>query len=117
MGGIGIVIVTYNSAGDIGPCLDAALATGAEVVVVDNASSDETLSQVRARNAAVIANPDNRGFASAVNQGTRAIGAEYVLLLNPDATLQSGLEALRDACASPGVGAAGGKLLDIHGEV
>jgi N-acetylglucosaminyl-diphospho-decaprenol L-rhamnosyltransferase len=117
MGGIGIVIVTYNSAGDIGPCLDAAVATGAEVVVVDNASSDETLSRVNARNAVVIANRDNRGFAAAVNQGVRAIAAEYVLLLNPDAVLQSGLEALRDACAAPGAGAAGGKLLDIRGQI
>ncbi len=117
MGGIGIVIVTYNSGGDIGPCLDAALATGAQVVVVDNGSSDETLSQVRMRNTDLITNPDNRGFAAAVNQGTRAISAEYVLLLNPDATLQSGIESLRDACATPGVGAAGGKLLDIQGKV
>jgi N-acetylglucosaminyl-diphospho-decaprenol L-rhamnosyltransferase len=117
MGGIGIVIVTFNSAGDIGPCLDAALATGAEVVVVDNASSDETLRQVGTRNAAVIANRDNRGFAAAVNQGVRAMAAEYVLLLNPDAILQSGLEALRDACAASGAGAVGGKLLDIQGRV
>jgi len=117
MGGIGIVIVTYNSAGDIGPCLDAALATGAEVVVVDNGSYDETLSQIRARNATLITNPENRGFAAAVNQGTRAIRAEYVLLLNPDAVLQSGLDALRDACSAPGIGAVGGKLLDTHRKV
>jgi GT2 family glycosyltransferase len=117
MGGIGIVIVTHNSAGEIGPCLDAALATGAEVIVVDNASSDETLSQIGTRSAAVIANRDNRGFAAGVNQGTRAISAEFVLLLNPDAILQSGLEALRDACAAPGGGAAGGKLLDTHHRV
>jgi GT2 family glycosyltransferase len=117
MGGIGIVIVTYNSAGDIGPCLDAALATGAEVVVVDNASSDETLSQIAKRRVAVIPNRDNRGFAGAVNQGTCAISAEYVLLLNPDAVLQSGIEALRDACAAPRVGAAGGKLVDGRGEI
>ena len=117
MGGVGIVIVTYNSAGDIGPCLDAALATGAEVVVVDNGSSDETLSQVGTRKITLLPNRDNRGFAAAVNQGTRAISAEYVLLLNPDAILESGLKALRDACAAPGVGAAGGKLLDTHRQV
>jgi N-acetylglucosaminyl-diphospho-decaprenol L-rhamnosyltransferase len=117
MGGIGIVIVTYNSAGDIGPCLDAALATGAEVVVVDNGSSDETLSEVGTRKVTVLPNRDNRGFAAAVNQGTRAIRAEYVLLLNPDAILESGLGALRDACTAPGTGAAGGKLLDTHRRV
>ena len=47
MGNVGIVIVTYNSAAEIGPCLDAAIATLAEVVVVDNASSDDTVEKVR----------------------------------------------------------------------
>jgi glycosyltransferase involved in cell wall biosynthesis len=42
MSDIGIIIVTYNSAAVIGACLDAAMATGADVVVVDNASADAT---------------------------------------------------------------------------
>src|SRR5713226_6355540 len=112
MPGVGIVIVTYNSEAEIGPCLDAALATGAKVIVVDNASVDGTLAQIRRRGAALIANPMNRGFAAAVNQGVRAIGADFILLLNPDAVLQTGLEALRTACEAPQVGAVGGKLVD-----
>jgi GT2 family glycosyltransferase len=116
MGEVGIVIVTHNSAGDIGPCLDAALAAGADVVVVDNGSSDETLSEIRERHLDLIANPDNRGFASAVNQGVRALSAEYLLLLNPDAILKGGLDALCEACGAPGVGAAGGKLVDSDGQ-
>ena len=47
MAEIGIVIVTYNSESEIGECLDAALATGAEIVVVDNASSDGSPELVR----------------------------------------------------------------------
>src|ERR1700735_1940487 len=66
---IGIVIVTYNSGEEIGPCLDAASASGAEIVVVDNASSDQTATEVECRNVRMIRNPDNRGFAAAVNQG------------------------------------------------
>src|SRR5579872_2090085 len=114
---IGIVIVTYNSAAEIGGCLDAAMATGSEVVVVDNGSSDGTLEEVRQRRVAVIANTGNRGFAAAVNQGVRFLGADYILLLNPDAVLQGGLAALQKACAAPGVGAAGGKLVDKRGAV
>jgi GT2 family glycosyltransferase len=112
----GIVIVTYNSAAEIGACLDAALRTGAEIVVVDNASSDGTLAEVRRHSVRLIANSSNRGFAAAVNQGFRALPAcAYVLLLNPDAVLEGGLEPLREACAQPGVAAAGGCLLDSQG--
>jgi N-acetylglucosaminyl-diphospho-decaprenol L-rhamnosyltransferase len=114
---VGIVIVTYNSASEIGACLDAAMATAAEVIVVDNASTDGTLDLVRQRGAAVVANPVNRGFAAAVNQGIHLVTADYILLLNPDAVLKGSLEPLRAACAVPGAGAAGGKLVDFQGVV
>jgi len=114
---VGIVIVTYNSASEIGACLDAAMATGAEVIVVDNASTDGTLELVRQRGATLIANPMNRGFAAAVNQGIHLVSADYILLLNPDAVLQGSLEPLRAACEVPGAGAAGGKLVDLEGGV
>jgi N-acetylglucosaminyl-diphospho-decaprenol L-rhamnosyltransferase len=115
---VGIVIVTYNSAAEIGACLDAAMATEAEVLVVDNASSDGTPDQVRQRGVAIIVNSVNRGFAGAVNQGIRLVTAEYILLLNPDAVLkEASLDPLRAACAAPGVGAVGGKLVDFQGAV
>jgi GT2 family glycosyltransferase len=114
---VGIVIVTYNSEAEIGPCLDAALVTGAEVIVVDNASSDGTLAQVRRRGADVIANPVNRGFAAGANQGIGAISADFILLLNPDAVLKTSLEPLQAACASAEVGAVGGKLVDLNNAV
>ena len=43
MDDIGIVIVTHNSATEIGECLEAALPSGARVLVVDNASADSTV--------------------------------------------------------------------------
>ena len=117
MSGVGIVIVTHNSEAEIGPCLDAAMAMDAEVVVVDNASSDGTLEQVSHHRALVIANPTNRGFAAAVNQGVRAIGGDFILLLNPDAVLKTGLEPMREVFAAPEVGAVGGKLVDLNNAV
>ena len=58
MKGIGAVIVTYNSEGEIGPCLDAVLSRVESVIVVDNASSDGTLAEVReAARCRLIANP------------------------------------------------------------
>ena len=114
---VGIVIVTYNSASEIGACLDAAMSTGAEVIVVDNASTDGTLEVVRQRGARLVANLINRGFAAAANQGIHLVTADYILLLNPDAILKGSLEPLRAACAVPGAGAAGGKLVDLQGIV
>ncbi|MGB9455997.1 MAG: glycosyltransferase family 2 protein [Bryobacteraceae bacterium] len=116
MSQIGIVIVTYNSQAEIGPCLDAALATGADVVVVDNGSQDGTLAEVASRGVRVVANPDNRGFAAAVNQGFTVLHSPYVVLLNPDAVILGGLEAMRQACDLEGAAGAGGCLLDAEGK-
>lgn len=115
MSDIGIVIVTYNSGKQIGPCLDAAVGSGADIVVVDNGSTDGTLTEIAQRPVSLIANPSNRGFAAAVNQGFSALSCEHILLLNPDAVLQTGLEALREACDLPGSAGAGGLLLDVNG--
>ena len=117
----GIVIVTFNSQSEIGPCLEAALTTGARIVVVDNASADRTLAEIDRAGAApkgvrIIANPVNRGFAAAVNQGFAALDTPYVLLLNPDAVLQSSLDSLRECCDLPASAGAGGRLVDARGE-
>jgi GT2 family glycosyltransferase len=111
----GIVIVTHESEAEIGACLDAARGAGAEIVVVDNASQDGTCHEVTRRGVSLIANPANRGFAAAVNQGIRALHAPFVLLLNPDAHLQTSLDALVDGCLREHAAGAGGKLVDALG--
>jgi GT2 family glycosyltransferase len=115
MSDIGIVIVTYNSEAEIGKCLDAALLSGADVLVVDNASTDGTIAEIARRGVRVIANPTNRGFAAAVNQGFAVLNSPYVLLLNPDAVLQSSLDPLVRALEQPGAAGAGGRLVDSKG--
>ncbi|MBK5290164.1 MAG: glycosyltransferase family 2 protein [Acidobacteriia bacterium] len=113
---IGIVIVTHNSAGFIEPCLEAALQRSSQVVVVDNASSDQTCQIVRRfSHVRLLANAHNAGFAAAVNQGFARLSCEFVLVLNPDAILQSGLEILAEACRLPKVAAAAGQLIDTAG--
>jgi N-acetylglucosaminyl-diphospho-decaprenol L-rhamnosyltransferase len=116
MSDIGIVIVTYNSQEHIGPCLDAALPTGARIVVVDNASQDGTIAEAARRGVQVIANSTNCGFATAVNQGFVVLDCAYVLLLNPDSVVLSSLDALREACALPQAAGAGGRLVDFLGK-
>jgi len=115
MPSIGIIIVTYNSAAVIGSCLDAALTSGAEVVVVDNASTDSTVAESARGGVRLIANPSNRGFAAAVNQGCALLNCPYLLLLNPDAILTGSLEPLRAACDLPNAAGAGGQLVDERG--
>jgi len=112
----GIVIVAWNAEAEIGACLDAALCFCADVVVVDNGSQDATVAMVRERpGVRLIANPENRGFAAGVNQGVRSLDCPFVLLLNPDAVLETNLDAMVEACREPDVAAAGGKLLDAGG--
>jgi N-acetylglucosaminyl-diphospho-decaprenol L-rhamnosyltransferase len=116
MNEIGIIIVTYNSAAEIGECLDAALASGGDIVVVDNASTDGTAGEVVRRGVRFLANAENRGFAAAVNQGFAVLNNPYVLLLNPDAVVQTSLEPLRQACDIPGCAGAGGQLVGQNGQ-
>jgi N-acetylglucosaminyl-diphospho-decaprenol L-rhamnosyltransferase len=113
---VAVVIVTYNSASEIGGCLEVfRKMTGLEIVVVDNASTDRTRDEVECRGIRLIANADNAGFAAGVNQGIRATTAPLILLLNPDAHLLRGLEAMEARLETSGVGAVGGLLVDDHG--
>jgi N-acetylglucosaminyl-diphospho-decaprenol L-rhamnosyltransferase len=119
---VAIVIVTYNSAAEIGRCLDALAglpASEVEILVVDNASADNTREEVVARRSThslqLIANPANAGFAAALNQGVRASTAPLILSLNPDALLVRGLDAMADCLEQPGTGAVGGMLTGEDG--
>jgi len=119
------VIVTRNSEDVIGPCLDALarMAPNLTLVVVDNASADDTLRRVHTHaGVRVIANRENLGFAAAVNQGVASCfdsedievaGADLILLLNPDVTLLTAVDTLMDASAKYGLAA--GKLVDLDG--
>ncbi len=116
MARVAIVIVTYNSAAEIGGCLDAlAGLTDCEIVVVDNASADDTPALVTARGVRLIRDGRNAGFAGGVNAGVHATTAPLVLLLNPDAQLVDGLEALAERCGDPSTGVVGGVLTGDDG--
>ncbi len=107
------IVVTHNSESHIGECLHA-LRGCAQVLVVDNASNDATLTAAsEAGFAEILANTSNRGFAAAVNQGARAASGNYLLLLNPDAVLSTGLESLIAACRRTGIAA--GCLTNLDG--
>jgi GT2 family glycosyltransferase len=119
-GSVCVTIVTYNSGRYIRRCLDALLrqeGVPLEVVVVDNASTDDTraiLREFRSRIDAVFS-PRNLGFAEAQNQAIGLSASEWVLTLNPDVLLRPGfVQALVEAGqADPEAGSVCGKLLSI----
>ncbi len=94
---VSAVVVTWNSAADIEPCLNALMAASAEIpgsldiTVVDNDSSDSTVALVRERfpEAQLVQAYRNLGFGAAANIGIAEATGDAVLLLNPDAHLES----------------------------
>lgn len=118
------VVVSHCSAVTIQDCLRAALSSSAplEVVVVDNASDDATRLLLAEQQAAeplltVVLNDDNRGFASACNQGAAVAHGDTLLFLNPDAFVKPDtvrqLRALLSA--NPDVGLLGCGVHDDKG--
>lgn len=87
--GVTCLIVTYNSAAVVGRCLDS-IDAACPVLVVDNASSDDTIAVVEARRptARIIRNRENLGYGSAANAGVRAAETPLVFLINPDVMLR-----------------------------
>jgi len=62
---VSVIIVAYNSADCISACVDSVLAqkgVSAEVILVDNASTDDTLARLKNLPCRVISSPENLGF-------------------------------------------------------
>lgn len=117
-GSVTVSIVTWNSGRFIRKCLKHLLeqsAPAAEIIVVDNASSDETPSIVREFEGRLqfIQNRENVGFASAQNQAIRASTSDWILTLNPDVRLtRDFLHHMVEAGEMAGeIGSVSGKLL------
>lgn len=96
------------------------------IIVVDNASTDESLNLVGELNnwslkILIIRNSENYGFGKACNMGAWQVKSEYLLFLNPDSalhadTLPKALTYMRDP-AHADVGICGVQLLDEAGRV
>ena len=86
----------------------------AEVVVVDDAGSDDTAESVRREfpRARLLRQPVSRGYAAAVNSGLQLCGGDRLLLLNSDTELRAGGLAALDAAfaQAPRLGIAGAQL-------
>ena len=123
MTALSVFIVTYNSAPLLRACLDSlraqTLAGDFEVIVVDNASRDDSVAIMRAEypELRLIAGEVNLGFGNANNLALTVAQGRYLVVLNPDAVLPAdALErALRHMEANPDAGMGGGLLQDPQG--
>jgi hypothetical protein len=120
---LSVIIVTHNSASVLSECLGA-LRRGTsvvfEIIVIDNASSDATVSILASHGHLQFReNSNNVGFAAACNQGLAMATGEYFVLLNPDVIVhQHALDQLLSWLdTNPSVGIVGPQSTDANGAV
>jgi GT2 family glycosyltransferase len=119
---VSLIIVNYNARGCIVACVSSALKQVDEVIVVDNASHDNSLALLEAvfpgeQKLKIVRNRENLGFAAACNIGAETSTGSYLFFLNPDSVLapDSVSHLLRAFDDSPKVGMVGGLLLNPDG--
>lgn len=122
---LSIIIVNYNVKEFLEQCLisvqKALKGISAEVLVIDNSSSDGSAEMLRQKfpDVQLTVNPKNVGFAKASNQGLQIAGGQFIALLNPDTLVQEDtfskmLEFFSDR---PKTGVLGCKILNPDGSL
>lgn len=118
---VSVIIVTYNAAAYLPACLgslEASLAPGDEIIVVDNCSSDGSADLVASAfpKAHLIRSAANQGYAGGNNTGARAARGAFLAFLNPDTLVEPDwLEVLVAALeANPEAGLATPQILLMH---
>jgi N-acetylglucosaminyl-diphospho-decaprenol L-rhamnosyltransferase len=124
---IAVVIVTHNSADVVADCL-ATLPEGVkgveltDVIVVDNASTDESVriaNEVAGLPIQIIQLDSNAGYAAGFNTGVDALAGrepDAVLVINPDCRLRPGaVAAMADALSATPRGIVAPRLLNLDG--
>lgn len=119
---VAVIVLSWNGERFLNACLEAVLAQtypGLEVLVVDNASTDQSAAIVQAfaPRVRLIEAAENLGFAGGNNVGVRATQADIVILLNQDTVVQPGwLQAMVEPFTNEEVGIVGGKGLYPDGK-
>lgn len=122
---LSVIIVNWNTGELIRRCVESLFAdlpdTGAEVFIVDSASTDGSTQELQAQfpQAVYIYSSQNIGFGPANNLALRQASGEWVLLLNPDTLVHPGaIRALLSFMEQhPHAGAAAARLLNPDGSL
>ncbi len=124
---LSIIIVSYNTQELLRKLLESVYESissrvSYEVIVVDNASSDESSQMVENefKKVKLVANKENYGFSKANNMGIKKTDkSRYVLFLNPDTLLQKNTieEMIKFMDGNPNCGASTCKIVMSNGEI
>lgn len=119
---VSIVVVNYNAGALLYECIQFALRQAQQVIVIDNASTDSSLSALTSNHPAedrlrIINLNRNIGFAAGCNMGLAVSTQPYILFLNPDCIVASdSLHRMIQVMESdPQVGMVGGYLINPDG--
>ena len=120
---LSIIIVSWNVCDELLDCLrsleEKPPSHAFEIIVVDNASKDNTVARVKTDfpDVTLVMNTENRGFAAANNEGIRRAQGQYILILNPDTIVHpQSLDVLVNFMdENNDVGACGPELLNRDG--
>ena len=130
---LSIIIVNWNGGSLLRRCVETIFssepAVSYEIVIVDNASEDDSLDQLRASESSaqlfenqqlrIVNNSENRGFGAANNQGFALTNSPFVFLLNLDTEVGPGtIETLLNTMKSdPRIGICGPKIVNTDGSL
>ena len=120
---VSILLILFNRSELTFACLRSIVecrSEDVEVIIVDNASTDDTPKLLeRVCGARIIRNPTNQHFLLAANQAAREAKGEHILLLNNDAQLLPNTvrSALHTLTSAPDIGAVGGKIVLMDGSL
>lgn len=120
---LSIIIVSFNTKKLTVECIDSIVKSrpkvSYEIIVIDNGSTDGSVSALEKLRVKLIKNKNNVGFAKANNQGIKIAKGKYVLLLNSDTKVKKrSIDNVYDfAVSRKNVGVVGPKLLDADGSI
>ena len=121
---ISVILVTWNSSGEIGNCVKSLIhaldGLTSEIVIIDNNSGDDSFALINKINfpkLTTVQNSENLGYTKAVNQGIELAKGKYVLLLNPDTVLKAeSIRMMKDFLdGNPAYGACAPKMMNPDG--
>jgi GT2 family glycosyltransferase len=122
---LSVIIVNYNTGALTKECIESLLkqqtSFNTEIIVVDNASSDESVSFLRSDypEITVIESKKNLGLAAGVNMGIEVASGKYYLVLNPDIVVLPGALAhmVEWLDKNSDIGMLGGQLISPNGRI